>query len=68
MTTPAVFRTEISRLYAAGHEQEFMAEDLAGFAKVDRHTMVKWLGGYACPATSAERTAVLLAIAKGLGM
>lgn len=61
--TPKAFRDELARLYAAAHAKGFMSDDLAEAADVDYRTMVKWIGGYACPETSAERTAVLRAIA-----
>jgi hypothetical protein len=66
LTTEHEFRTELSRLYAAAHEKNLDSEDLATAAKTDRHTVARWIGGYACPDTSEEREAVLVAISRGL--
>jgi len=68
MTTPEEFRHELNRLYAAATAKKLISDDLASAAKTDRHTFVRWIGGYACPDTSEKREAVLLAIATTHGL
>jgi hypothetical protein len=62
--TPQEFRDELNRLYAAATAKNLDSYDLAGVVDwTDRHTLVRWIGGYACPETTEERESVLRAIA-----
>jgi len=63
MTTSKEFRDELNRLYAAATTKGLILDDLAAAARTDRHTVARWIGGYACPDTSEERESVLRAVA-----
>ena len=62
--TPREFREELNRLYAAAVAKGLDSDDLAAAAKTDRHTIAKWIGGYAHPATSDARELVLVAVGR----
>lgn len=61
--TPKKFRAEMNRIYTAATAVGMDSEDLAVAAKTNRHEVARWLGGYATPDTSAERAAVVSAVA-----
>lgn len=65
MTAPVwqVFLHELQRLYVAAQGNGYLAQDIADAAQVDRHAMVKWLGGYDHPTTADERQRILAAVA-----
>lgn len=64
--TEEEFRGELSRLYAVALDKGLMSDDLAAAAKCSRHTIARWIGGYASPATPEARESVILAVAHRL--
>lgn len=65
-TTETVFRQELNKLHGLALEAGWMTFHLSDAAQVPHRTLLKWLGGYACPGTAQDRDQALTAICNAL--